>query len=209
MRFCDVRTYLKLVRKRRERHNSEHHDTVLINMTREKTIYFACDGFGEVLKDSVKAHVEKTHAEKSEQKIKIVDFGNDTYFDAAAKVGKALAESSNEDDMGLLVCGTGMGVGIVANKFPGVRAATCENVTAARCARAVNDANVLCLGQLVTSQDDAKVLADEFFFKQEFISHPSGGDDKPVEWWNPQVEDFLKTSKAGIENVEQQARQTK
>ena len=178
-------------------------------MTREKTIYFACDGFGEVLKDSVKAHVEKTHAEKSEQKIKIVDFGNDTYFDAAAKVGKALAESSNEDDMGLLVCGTGMGVGIVANKFPGVRAATCENVTAARCARAVNDANVLCLGQLVTSQDDAKVLADEFFFKQEFISHPSGGDDKPVEWWNPQVEDFLKTSKAGIKNVEQQARQTK
>ena len=93
MRFCDVRTYLKLVRKRRERHNSEHHDTVLINMTREKTIYFACDGFGEVLKDSVKAHVEKTHAEKSEQKIKIVDFGNDTYFDAAAKVGKALAQS--------------------------------------------------------------------------------------------------------------------
>ena len=172
-------------------------------MTTEKTIYFACDGFGETLKDVVKAHVEKT---SESGKVKIVDYGNDTYFDAAAKVGKALAESPNKNDMGVLVCGTGMGVGIVANKFPSVRAATCENIMAARCARAVNDANVLCLGQLVTTPEDAKLLADEFLFKQEFISHPSGSDDKPVEWWNENVENFLKTSLSGIEHVEQQAR---
>lgn len=167
-------------------------------MASEKTIYFACDGFGEKLKDAVRVHVESSNSS-----VKVVDFGNDTYYDAAAKVGKALAESSNKSDMGVLVCGTGMGVGIIANKFQGVRAATCENVTAARCARAVNDANVLCLGQLVTSADDAKIMADEFLFKQEFISKP--GED--AEWWSSQVEDFLKTSKEGIEKVEKEAKE--
>eukprot|EP00980_Cylindrotheca_fusiformis_P007015 scaffold1474_cov132-Cylindrotheca_fusiformis.AAC.11 len=170
-------------------------------MSEGKTIYFACDGFGESLKDVVKSHVETTYG-GNDKELNVVDLGSDTYYDAAAKVGKALAASSNKKDMGVLVCGTGMGVGIVANKFPGVRAAPCENVTAARCARAVNDANVLCLGQLVTTPEDSKILADEFLFKQQFISHPSGEDGKPVEWWNSQVENFLKTSKAGIENVE-------
>ena len=102
--------------------------------------------------------------------------------------------------------GTGMGVGIIANKFTGVRAATCENVLAARCSRAVNDANVLCLGQLVTKPEDAKVMAEEFLFKQQFISHPAGEDDKPLSWWNGQVEEFLKTSKEGIEKVETEAK---
>jgi hypothetical protein len=50
------------------------------------------------------------------------------------------------------------------------------------------------------------VLADEFLFKQEFISHPSGEDGQPLEWWNSQVENFLKTSKAGIDKVEQEAK---
>lgn len=100
----------------------------------------------------------------------------------------------------------GMGVGIMANKFPGVRAATCENLTAAKFSRAVNDANVLCLGQLITTTDDAKVMADEFFFKQKFISHPLGDDNQPVGWWDTNVEDFLKTSMTGIEKVEKEAK---
>jgi ribose 5-phosphate isomerase B len=65
-----------------------------------------------------------------------------------------------------------MSVGIMANKFYSVRAATCENVAAARCAWAVNDANVLCLGQLVTTPEDSKVLGDEFCSsKNSFLTH--------------------------------------
>jgi ribose 5-phosphate isomerase B len=65
-----------------------------------------------------------------------------------------------------------MGVGIVANKYPaGVRAATVENVTAARYSRAVNDANILCLGQLITGEENAKELVDAIF-EQEFNTHP-------------------------------------
>jgi ribose 5-phosphate isomerase B len=57
------------------------------------------------------------------------------------------------------------------NKFPGVRAATCENIAAAKSARAANNANVLCLGKLVTPPDEAKQIVDSFL-EQKFISQP-------------------------------------
>ena len=50
---------------------------------------------------------------------------------------------------GMLFCGTGMGVGIIANKFSGVYAATVENEAAARNSRAINNSNVLCMGGMV------------------------------------------------------------
>jgi ribose 5-phosphate isomerase RpiB len=53
----------------------------------------------------VKSHVETTYGQKNAG-IKVVAFCSDTYLDAAAKVGKALAESSNKSDIGVLVCGT-------------------------------------------------------------------------------------------------------
>jgi ribose 5-phosphate isomerase RpiB len=57
------------------------------------------------LKYVVKSHVETTYGQKNAG-IKVVAFCSDTYLDAAAKVGKALAESSNKSDIGVLVCGT-------------------------------------------------------------------------------------------------------
>jgi len=149
-----------------------------------------------------------------------VDLGTETYFDAAAKVGRQIGRHVNKDDSsgsgsgsgsngtgayGLLVCGTGMGVGMVANNFPGVRAATVETVSAARCARAVNDANVICLGQLVTPLDQAKRLVDAFF-DQAFNTRPSDEDGTPVAWWNDNVEAFLSTSHEGLSRVEEEAR---
>ena len=175
-------------------------------MTTEKTIYFANDYFGEPLKEVVKAHVEKM--EEKGQKVKIVDLGSDKYFDAAAKVGRALGKSTNKDDMGVLVCGTGMGVGIVANKFTGVRAATCENLLAVRCARACNDANVLCLGQVVTKPEDAKVMAEEFLFNQDFVSPPVNEDGEILPWWNDDVAEFLRDGKEGILRVEMEAKES-
>lgn len=69
----------------------------------------------------------------------------------------------------LLVCGSGMGMAIVANKAPGVYAAVCENVEAARKARSINNSNVLTLGEMVTSaelaQEIVKVWLDPRKFK--------------------------------------------
>jgi ribose 5-phosphate isomerase B len=76
------------------------------------------------------------------------DLGTDSsdsvdYPDYGAKVARAVSESSV--DRGILICGTGMGMCITANKFPGVRACTCHDDLTAEMSRRHNDANVLCL----------------------------------------------------------------
>jgi len=65
------------------------------------------------------------------------------YPDFAAKVARAV--SSGEFDRGILICGSGVGMSIVANKFPGVRAALCTDIDTARMSRMHNDANILVL----------------------------------------------------------------
>ncbi len=69
------------------------------------------------------------------------------YPDFAARVGAAVAEGRAR--LGVLVCGTGIGMSIAANKVKGVRAAHCTTEYEARMARAHNDANVLCMGERV------------------------------------------------------------
>lgn len=78
----------------------------------------------------------------------VVDVGTDTdksvdYPDVAAVVARKV--SQGEVDRGILVCGTGLGMAIVANKFPGVRAAPCHDSVTAELSRRHNDLNVLCL----------------------------------------------------------------
>ena len=66
------------------------------------------------------------------------------YPDIAQKVAEAVASGSFE--RGILICGTGIGMSIAANKVKGIRAALCSDAFSARCARQHNDANILCLG---------------------------------------------------------------
>ena len=82
------------------------------------------------------------------------------YPDFAKEVATAIA--GGKADLGILVCGTGIGMCITANKVHGVRAALCRSEFEARMARAHNDANVLCLGQRVTGPGLAASIADAF-----------------------------------------------
>ena len=80
------------------------------------------------------------------------DFGPDTYQDVdypdyAAKVADAVA--AGDFDRGILICGTGQGMAMTANKVKGIRASLCHDVFSARMSREHNRANVLCLGQRV------------------------------------------------------------
>jgi len=80
------------------------------------------------------------------------------YPDIAAKVAQSV--SSGEADRGILICGTGIGTCVVANKFPGVRAAPCQNEVSAEFSRKHNDANVLCLsGDLLGERSSVAVVA--------------------------------------------------
>ena len=70
--------------------------------------------------------------------------------------------STQPHDLGLAVCGSGIGIAIAANKVPGARAATCHDFTSARLARLHNDANVLCLGERLIGQQVALDMVEVF-----------------------------------------------
>lgn len=78
------------------------------------------------------------------------------YPDIGGKVAQAVAEG--RVDHGILVCSTGIGMSIVANKVRGVRAALCHDTFSAQRSRAHNDANVLCLGEWVVGEGLAKEI---------------------------------------------------
>jgi ribose 5-phosphate isomerase B len=87
------------------------------------------------------------------------------YPDFAALVAKKV--SSGEVDRGILICGTGIGMAISANKFPGVRAAACVDEVTAELSRRHNDLNVLCLsGDLLSSRSTERLV--EIWIDTEF-----------------------------------------
>ena len=126
-------------------------------------IYIGSDHAGYRLKLKIKRLLERTGH-------KAVDVGvNDDrkrydYPKTAAKVAKKVAD---EGGRGILLCGTGLGEAIAANKFKGVRAANCFNEYTARMSREHNDSNVLCLGGRTTSKGLAAKIV-RIWLKTEF-----------------------------------------
>ena len=106
-------------------------------------IAIASDHAGYALKEELKSQIESgLHRE-------VLDFGTDSeescdYPDFAVKVVHAV--QAKEVEFGMLVCSTGIGMSISANKFEGIRAAKCNTAVEATMAREHNDANILCLG---------------------------------------------------------------
>ena len=89
------------------------------------------------------------------------DFGcYDTSSVDYPDIGQPIAEAVSQGrfDQGILVCSTGVGMSIVANKVRGIRAALCQDTFSARRAREHNDANILCLGEWVTGQGLAREI---------------------------------------------------
>ncbi len=108
-------------------------------------IAIGCDHGGFIVKTFLNA---KLQSEKHEVK----DFGTYStdscdYPDIALPVAESVA--SKEFDFGILICGTGIGIGIVANKVPGIRAALCSDTFSAHATREHNNANILTMGQRV------------------------------------------------------------
>lgn len=98
-------------------------------------------------------------AELAARGLEVLDLGTDgpqsvDYPDFGAAVAQAIREG--RADRGVLVCGSGLGISMAANRHPGVRAAPCHNETAARLARQHNDANVLALGARLIDVEVAK-----------------------------------------------------
>jgi len=121
-------------------------------------IALGSDHAGFALKNVIAEHLKSRGFE-------VRDFG--TYDSAscdypvfAEKVGKAVA--GGECEKGILVCGTGVGMSMAANKVKGVRAACCSDSFSAKYTRLHNDANVLCIGARVLGEGLAVMLCDLF-----------------------------------------------
>jgi ribose 5-phosphate isomerase B len=98
-----------------------------------------------------------------EKKYEIKDFGTHStdscdYPDIALPLAQAVA--AGEFDKGILICGTGIGISIAANKVPGIRAALCHDTFSARASREHNDANILALGERVIGKGLALEIVD-------------------------------------------------
>ena len=121
-------------------------------------IALGADHAGVALKNNIKHLLDQ-------RGIRYTDFGTNTtdsvdYPDFAAEVGRRVA--GGEFDRGILVCGSGVGMAMAANKIPGVRAAAVIDEASARLSREHNDANVLALGERITASDQATRLVDIF-----------------------------------------------
>ncbi|HWH69404.1 MAG TPA: RpiB/LacA/LacB family sugar-phosphate isomerase, partial [Candidatus Sulfotelmatobacter sp.] len=75
----------------------------------------------------------------------------------------AAAVVSGECEQGILICGTGIGMSIAANKVPGIRAALCNEIFSAKMARNHNDANILCIGARVVGPGVAQEIVKAYF----------------------------------------------
>ena len=95
----------------------------------------------------------------------IVNFGTDTSERCDYPVyGKKVAEAvvSGECELGILICGTGIGISVAANKVKGIRAAVCSEPYSARLTRQHNNANIIAFGARVVGEATAEMIVDEF-----------------------------------------------
>ena len=121
-------------------------------------IAIACDHGGYELKLEILKHLEKRGLE-------YIDMGCDStdavdYPIYARKVGQAIIDGTCE--RGILICGTGIGISIAANKMKGIRAALCGDCFSAEATRQHNDANILALGARVVGPGLATMIVDTF-----------------------------------------------
>jgi ribose 5-phosphate isomerase B len=132
------------------------------------SIAIAADSAGAPLKEHLAEYMQENGYE-------IKDYGNGTeqdYPDVASAVAEAVA--SGEHDRAVLVCGTGLGMAITANKVPGVRAATAHDAYSAERARKSNDAQVLTMGARVIAPQAAEKVLDHWL-----ASEFEGGGSAP------------------------------
>ena len=123
-----------------------------------KKICISSDHAGYEIKEFVKEHLIKS-------KISIIDLGpflkkSVDYPDYAKKVSNRV--SQRKSDLGILVCGSGTGMAISANKTKGIRAAVGYNIKSTQLSRQHNNANVLCLGSRLTKRKDIKKIIKIF-----------------------------------------------
>ena len=140
----------------------------------------ASDLSGFPLKEAIVAHLAENYADK----IEVIDFGIESadapkpYFEQAPKVAKSV--QSGVADKGILICGTGQGMAIVANKYKGVYACVVDSVFSGERSKIINNANVITMGGWITAPFLGLQIVDGWLsvaftqkmeFKKDFLTN--------------------------------------
>ena len=138
-----------------------------------------CDEAAFALKEILKKHLE-------EKGVQVDDFGTYTaeetvlYPDIAVKVARSIGDGKEE--RGILLCGTGLGMAIAANKVPGIRACTCHDSYSAERSRKSNNAQIITMGARVIGPELAKNLID-IWLQCEFSGGGSAEKVERIQWY--------------------------
>ncbi len=121
-----------------------------------KNIYIAGDHAAVIMKQVIGDYL----SEKGYMLHDLGPFTNDSvdYPEYASKVAKEVL--NDDDSLGILICGTGVGISIAANKYKGIRAVVCSEPYSARLSKMHNNTNVLCFGARVIGEEMAKEIVD-------------------------------------------------
>lgn len=134
-------------------------------------IAVGCDDAAVHLKAEIMDHIKECYPEIEMDDLGVYEGESTMYPDIAWRVAWAVADQKY--DRGILMCGTGIGMSICANKVPGIRAAVCHDPFSAERARKSNNAQILCMGERVVGVELAKCLVD-IWIKSDF----SGGNSE-------------------------------
>ena len=125
----------------------------------KRKIFIGADSAGYELKEIIKDYI-------TEKGYDVTDMGTDSaascHYPKFASAVARRVQDNPDTSFGILVCGTGIGMSMTANKYKGIRAAVCSDTFSARMTRNHNDANILCLGARMTGVELAKAIVEAF-----------------------------------------------
>ena len=150
-------------------------------------IAIGSDKSGFNLKEAIKAYLDTTDIQYDDLGTKDIE-SPVPYFKVASAVAPKIQDGTYEK--AILICGTGAGVSIVANKFKGVYAVACESLYAAKMCRAINDASIMCMGGWIVAPEMG-VEMTKAFLGTEFL--------QDLEDWR---QTFLTGAKCEVKGIE-------
>jgi ribose 5-phosphate isomerase B len=146
------------------------------------------DAYGYHLKEHIKRYLAESNIDCEDIGVFSSD-SSEPYYDVASKMAEKVA--NGQFDRGILVCGTGMGMAIIANKTKGVYASVCESIYATQKSRSINNSNILTLGEFIVAPQMAGEMVDAWL-KAEF-----------TQGWSEELASWLKGSLDKIKETEE------
>ncbi|KDP23636.1 hypothetical protein JCGZ_23469 [Jatropha curcas] len=168
--------------------------------TRPLKVITGADAYGCTLKDALVSHLRSLN-------IDVEDLGTSSYYSIAAEVGRRVSAANSKSPSspspeirGLVACGTGVGVSIFANKFPGVFANTCLSTADAINTRSINNCNVLAVSGLATTPESGIEILDAWLNTPFKAPCPAFGSTP----YNEEISSFLDNSLVEMPKIGQE-----